>query len=146
MKAHALSLAAIGEIGEGLLACTFPADRFHHREHLLATAYLIHRKPELDLRIDLPEIIRRYNVANGGANTDDAGYHHSITMFFLDQVERFLADRSHRPFPDICAELLGSPLADKDFILAFYSRETLFSREARLCWVEPDLLSETGAI
>jgi hypothetical protein len=35
--------------------------------------------------------------------------------------------------------LLGSPQGRREWPLRFYSRERLFSVEARLGWVEPDL-------
>ena len=35
-------------------------------------------------------------------------------------------------------QLLASPLAAKDVLFVFYSRERLMSVEARAAWVEPD--------
>lgn len=130
----------------GLVACTFSAARFHHREHLLATAYLMRCAPGTDVWADLPDIIRRYNVAMGRANSDEAGYHHTIPLFYVDVLERFFADRLDRTLVEACAELLASALADKDFVLRFYTRERLFSLEARRGWVAPDRGSSDLAI
>ena len=41
---------------------------------------------------------------------------------------------------DACVErLLASPLAARDMLFTFYSRERLLSVEARAHWIEPDL-------
>jgi hypothetical protein len=42
------------------------------------------------------------------------------------------------PVSVLAAELLRQ-CGDKDYLLRFYSKERLFSDEARACWVPPDL-------
>ena len=78
-------------IARGLLELDFPASEFHHREHCLASACLIIDQPDTDWEQELPSIIRRYNLAMGGTNTDEAGYHETLTQFFLGEIRRFLA-------------------------------------------------------
>ena len=133
------SLAEIMEIASGLRDRTFTAARFHHREHCLATAYYLKAEPQTDWRRELPELIRRYNESMGGANTEDAGYHETITQFYLDAIEDFLKRRSGESIEAACTALLASRIASGNFALEFYSRERLFSREARRCYLPPDL-------
>jgi len=135
----AVTLAEIIEIAEGVRDCTFPVVRFHHREHCLAAAYFLKSLPGTDWRIEFPHIIRRYNVAMGGANTDDAGYHETITQFYIDAIEDFLRGHDGESVLEACAALLQSPIVQSDFALRFYSRERLFTREARRRYLEPDL-------
>ena len=132
-------LAEIREIASGVRDCTFPAARFHHREHCLATAYYLKAHPQTDWRRELPALIRRYNESMGGANTEDAGYHETITQFYIDAIEDFLSRRAGESIEAACTALLASPIAGKNFALEFYSRERLFSREARRCYLPPDL-------
>jgi hypothetical protein len=40
--------------------------------------------------------------------------------------------------------LLASPLAAKDALLTFYSRERLMSTEARASWIAPDIALTVG--
>lgn len=134
-----LLLAQIMEIASGVRDCTYPAARFHHREHCLATAYFLQAYPQTDWRQELPELIRRYNESMGGANTEDAGYHETITQFYIDAIEDFLNRHAGESIDAACAALLASPIAGKNFALEFYSRERLFSREARRCYLPPDL-------
>jgi hypothetical protein len=135
----AMTLAEIVEIAEGVRNCTFPVARFHHREHCLATAYLLKTFPDTDWRSELPQTIRRYNVAMGGANTDDSGYHETITQFYIGAIEEFLRGHADESVVDACEALLQSPIARQDFALRSYTRERLFSREARRCYLAPDL-------
>ncbi|MGE0769370.1 MAG: hypothetical protein AB7L90_23260 [Hyphomicrobiaceae bacterium] len=132
-------LAEIARIGEGFLACTFPGADYHHREHLISTVYVLRTYPSVDWFTELPNRIRRFNEANGGKNTDTAGYHHTITMFYIELIERFLAPRRHLDLPQACKELLSSRLASSNLMFAYYSRERLFSRDARSGWIAPDL-------
>ena len=133
-----MKLEEIAAIASGLCDCTYPAARFHHREHILASAYLLKHEPTRDWNVEFPELIKRFNVANGGANTDEAGYHDTLTQFFLAALKLFLAQAPHDTEEALNA-LLDSPLADKAFPLRFYRRERLFSKQARREYLAPDL-------
>ena len=132
--------AAIERIGEGLLACTLPRDEWTHEAHLAATTYLLTRRPDIDVDRQLPGIIRRYNESVGGVNSDSEGYHETITRLFLRGVRLFLAESdTGEPLQELVNELLLSPMGRRDWPLRFYSRERLFSVEARRGFVPPDL-------
>ena len=134
--------AEIIRLGEGLLACTATREEWTHEAHLAATAYLLLRRPEIDLDEELPGIIRRFNESVGGVNSDTEGYHDTITHSFLRGVRLFLEDADVRsPLHELVNELLLSPMGRRDWPLRFYSRERLFSVEARKAHVEPDLAS-----
>ena len=137
---HFLSDEAVAHVGEGLLARTLPRAEWTHEAHLAATTYLLLRHPEIDLDADLPGLIRRYNESVGGVNDDTQGYHDTITRAYLRGVRLFLeeADAS-RPIHDLVNELLMSPMGRRDWPLCFWSRELLFSVEARRGWVAPDV-------
>ena len=111
-----------------------------HEAHLAATTYLLVKRPEIDLDSELPGLIRRFNESVGGVNSDSEGYHETITRVFLHGVRLFLreADRSE-PLHELVNELLLSPIGRRDWPLRFYSRERLFSVEARRDFVEPDI-------
>ena len=68
------------------------------------------------------------------------GYHETITRCFLSGVRHFLADAdTRRPLVELVNELLLSPAGRRDWPLRFYSRERLFSVEARREFISPDL-------
>jgi len=134
--------AEIEHLGEGLLRCALPREAWTHEAHLAATTYLVLRRPDIDLDAELPAIIRRFNESVGGVNSETEGYHETITRSFLHGVRLFLDDGNlDRPLHGLVNELLLSPMGRRDWPLRFYSRERLFSVEARLTYVEPDLMS-----
>ena len=130
----------IAHLGEGLVACTLSKDEWTHEAHLAATTYLTLKHPELDLDVELPGMIRRFNESVGGVNSDSEGYHDSITRAFLRGVRLFLEEAdTAAPLHELVNELLLSPMGRRDWPLRFYSRELLFSVEARRKFVEPDV-------
>lgn len=131
---------AIIRIGEGLLARTLPRADWTHEAHLAATLYLLVRRPDIDLDAQLPGIIRGYNESVGGVNSDGEGYHETITRLFLGGVRQFVArSDAGAPLHELVNALLLSPTGRRDWPLSFYSRERLFSVEARRSFVPPDL-------
>ena len=132
--------AEIEHIGEGLLARTLPRAEWTHEAHLAATTYLLTRRPDVDVDMQLPDIIRRYNESVGGVNDDRQGYHETITRCFLHGVRLFLSEADPQaPLHELVDALLLSPMGRRDWPLRFYSKELLFSVEARKQFVPPDV-------
>jgi hypothetical protein len=60
----------IATIGNGLLDRTLPKTAWTHAAHFAATLWLLQCRPEVEISHEMPGIIRGYNEATGGANTD----------------------------------------------------------------------------
>ncbi|MEO8455217.1 MAG: hypothetical protein ABI454_08655 [Sphingomicrobium sp.] len=132
--------AEIVHLGEGLLARTLPRAEWTHEAHLAATTYLLLKRPDVDLDKQLPDMIRRYNESVGGVNSDTEGYHETITRVFLHGARLFLSEADLRePLHELINELLLSPIGRRDWPLRFYSRERLFSVDARRTFIPPDV-------
>jgi hypothetical protein len=132
--------AEIEHLGEGLLACALDRAEWTHEAHLAATTYFLLRRPDVSLDAELPNIIRRFNESVGGVNSDTEGYHETITRSFLHGVRLFLEETDESEnLHEIVNGLLLSPMGRRDWPLRFYSRERLFSVEARLRHVDPDM-------
>jgi hypothetical protein len=123
----------------GFEDCTLARERWTHAAHLTVALWNL-------LQYDWPEAvarvrsgIKRYNAAHGIATTPTGGYHETLTLFWLRRVRSFLEDGRNeaRPLVSLANELAGK--ADKSLPLSYYTRERLFSAEARAAWVEPDL-------
>jgi hypothetical protein len=132
--------AEIEHLGEGLLARAATREEWTHEAHLAATAYLLLRRPDIDLDAELPGIIRRFNESVGGTNDETQGYHETITQCFLRGVRRYLGRADPAlPLAGKANGLLVAPEGQRDWPLRFYSPERLFSVEARLGVIAPDL-------
>lgn len=131
--------AAVARIGEGLIARTLPKAEWTHEAHLAATAWLILTRPDILPERDLPDIIRRYNESVGGVNSDTEGYHETITQVSIRAVRGALARSADRGLLERVNALLLAPEGRREWPLRFYSRKRLFSKAARLGWLEPDL-------
>jgi len=125
-------------IGIGLLARTLPKSAWTHAAHFAATLWILTCRPDLDASRDLPSIIRSYNESTGVANTDSSGYHETITQASLRAASAFHAERAG-PLFVVCNDLMASPLGRSDWPLVYWSRDRLFSSEARRRWIDPDI-------
>jgi hypothetical protein len=131
---------SVARVGKGLLARDLPREEWTHEAHLAATTYLLLRHPEIDLDAELPDLIRGYNESVGGVNSDTEGYHDTITRAFLRGIRLFLSEADLRePLHELVNGLLLSPMGRRDWPLRFYSRERLFSVDARKGFLRPDL-------
>lgn len=132
--------AAVRHVGQCLLDRSLAKAEWTHEAHLAACLWLLRERPDIAPERDLPAIIRAYNVAVGGENTDSAGYHETLTQLYIGAIRRFAATLPpETPLAEAVHRLLASEIAARDWPLRFYSRDRLFSVEARRHFVEPDL-------
>ena len=132
--------ADVRAVGCGLLDGSLPRASWTHEAHLAACLWLLRERPDICPERDLPGIIAGYNVAVGGRNSDSEGYHETITQLYIRAVRDFLArEDDGRPLVVLVNALLLSEFGHRDWPLTLYSRDRLFSVEARRSWVEPDL-------
>jgi hypothetical protein len=117
---------------------TVTRDEWKHAEHLVvALYYLTHHDLEtatVKMRAGL------FNLLKNGFRVDlskEMPYHETLTVFWMRTVADFAAARTGTSLPDKANELTAT--YDKDYPLRFYSRERLFSDEARAGFVEGDL-------
>lgn len=136
--------AAVCRVGEGLLARTLPRVDWTHEAHLAACLYLLAERPDIDVDARIAGIIAGYNVSVGGVNDDTQGYHDTITRVFVAGVRLFLRDAVPGGLAERVNALLATPMGRRDWPERFYSRERLFSVEARRGFVAPDLAPLPG--
>jgi hypothetical protein len=129
----------------GLIASTLPKAEWTHHAHLRAGLWHALHYPD-DVALDLlRERIRAYNDATGVANTASSGYHETITRFYLHVIRMYLRSvDSQRAIDELAQELIAR-YGDRDLQLRHYTRQRLFSHEARFSWLEPDLEALPGS-
>lgn len=144
MAAHTIRLfandAAVRHVGEGLLARTLPKAEWTHEAHLAACLWLLRERPDFAPERDMPGAITAYNLSVGTENTDSAGYHETLTQLYIKGIRAFAETLPEgTSLVDGVNALLESEIGDRQWPRCFYSKERLFSLEARRGWVEPDL-------
>lgn len=116
---------------EGL---TFPADQFHHREHIRVAWLYLKSSDATRAAERMSAGIRRFANHHGATQK----YHHTLTLFWMRLVAVALVET-----PDGLAfeEVLAAhpELRDKTLISKYYSQELLQTSAAREGWVDPDL-------
>ncbi len=137
-----MSAAAIDDLVARFRARTLPHAEWTHHAHLTVGAWHVERYGPDEALARLRVGIRSLNDAHGTANTATSGYHETVTRAYVVLLAEFLAaSAADVPLAERVRRLLAGPLAARDVLLAFYSRERLMSARARAEWVEPDLMA-----
>ena len=140
MSVHYKSDLDIERLVEAVLDRSLPKAQWTHAAHFATAVWLVRHRPNWPLPRRMPGIIRAYNDATGTPNTDDSGYHETITQASLEAArEFFAASDSGEPLHHLIDRLMASRLGNPGWLLAHWTRERLFSVGARRSWVDPDL-------
>jgi hypothetical protein len=121
--------------------CTVTEKEFGHPEHLtVGLWYALDNDFETATGI-VRRGIFKVNEAHAVPNTDTSGYHETLTVFWMRTVWNFLEKhKGEKTLATLANELINA-CGDSRLPLKFYSRELLFSAEARRSFIEPDLQS-----
>lgn len=140
MKAIYAGEGEIIHIGEGLVACSLKKEEWTHAAHFAAALWLMRYRADLEPAAAMRGLIRAFNEAMGGVNSDMAGYHETITLASLRAArgvfDSFPADV---PVYRIVNALMSTNFANPNWLLEYWTRDRLMSVEARRAWLEPDL-------
>ena len=117
---------------------TIPPDDWKHAEHLVVALYYL----TLNDLNSAYEKMRAgiLNLLEHGFKVDlkkEMPYHETITLFWMRTVADFNASKNGASLLEKANEVAYK--WDKDYPLKFYSRDLLFSDDARMTYVEPDL-------
>ena len=110
---------------------TLPKPQWTHAAHLTVCWVALLTRTEAEAVDFLRDAIRSYNVATGCENTATSGYHETITCYYVHTIAALDAARVD--------DVLVATECARDAPLRYWSRDRLFSREARASWVAPDL-------
>jgi len=114
-------------------------DVWKHAEHLVVALYYANK-------YDLETAIAKmkdglFNLLTVGFKVDlskEMPYHETLTVFWMRAVDEFARSTNGMSLHEKANSLIET--FDKDYPLRFYSREFLFSDEARARFVEPDIV------
>lgn len=133
----------IKAIVESFERATISRENWRHAEHLTVALFYVSRHEYetalTKMRAGIFNLLRAFAVDL----TAEMPYHETLTVFWLRTIRDFADSKANCSTLEICNELIEK--FDKDYPLRFYSRELLFSDEARLKFVEPDAESLKAA-
>lgn len=123
---------------EQFVAKTLTRAHWTHEAHLCVGLWHVLNHGASDAMALLRDRIRAYNESVGTQNSATSGYHETITQFYVLIICNFLAESNPHLAVDELSTLLLEKHGDRGLVLRYYSRELLFSVNARLNWVAPD--------
>ena len=116
-----------------------PAAEWTHEAHLVTGLWFNYTYSELEAVCFLRSGIISYNISIGGDNTPEKGYHETLTLFWCKVLNSFVRNNRGIALTELCKKFLESEWSSKEVPFQYYSRERLFSLQARASWVAPDL-------
>ena len=109
-------------------------ENFRHASHLhVAWVYLSESISPSEASGKMRETLRQLAAAAGKLEK----YHETLTLFWVRVLALVRAVAANKSLEEIVHA--NPQLLEKNFPLAYYSAERLFSDKARASWVEPDL-------
>lgn len=137
-----LSFAHVDELHQ-LVArfadCSLACEEFTHQAHLVVGLWHAWNFPADEALDRVRASIQRFNAACKVPESPTRGYHETITRFYITYLSNFVAAAEDRTDLLRLAEELLAAHGDRDLPLRYYTRERLFSAEARAGWLPPDL-------
>lgn len=126
----------IRALAEGFESCSLPDEEFDHRAHLAVAIFYLSNMTVEEATARMREGLSRFLAHYGG---DPQMYNETITQFWVKRLERLLSETAPGlPLATRANEAIERAGSSK-LIFKYYSRERVFSEEARKGWVEPDL-------
>lgn len=114
-----------------------------HAEHLIVAFYFASNNDFETALLKMCEGIFNLLEAFEVDLSKEMPYHETLTVFWMRTVFDFLNSRKGYSIVENCAEMIER--FDKNYPLRFYSRELLFSDEARAKFVAADLPNKKEA-
>ena len=110
---------------------------WRHLHHLVIAVHYIREAP--DPMSSLRDGIRNYNLSQGGENTEDRGYHETITRFWLEIVRAYIAGLpAGLPRVEVTRRVVEEFTPQRDLFVSYYDFDVLKSRHARAVWIPPN--------
>ncbi len=120
-------------------AGTLPQAEWTHDAHVTYATWAVLAFGRDAALARIRSAILRLNEAHGVPNTPSRGYHETITRFYVARVGELLEALGVESLVAQAVDHCVTALNDRALPLEHWSRDRLFSPEARGWWLEPDL-------
>jgi flavin reductase ActVB len=117
---------------------TLPRGSWTHGAHVAVAAYYAFDYP-LETAFQMTRSgILHFNVCVGTANTEDSGYHETLTRFWAGVVGRFVRSGQFPSRLEAVRDAVRKFGEDRDRHHLYYSFDVVRDRQARREWTQPD--------
>ena len=110
-------------------------DEWTHEAHLAACLVALETRTPAESIDFLRDAITAHNCGIAIRNTETSGYHETLTVYYVTAVHHAVADAGASTLDGLLAE----PTCGRKAPLNHWSETVLWSPEARLGWIPPDL-------
>jgi hypothetical protein len=118
---------------------TWPKAEWNHAAHVAVAGCYLLQYPEGEAANRARRGIRHYNQCTGGINSDNSGYHETLTLFWLAVVKARLRQMEPSGARIDAVRMLVAEFAPRrDMFREYYSFDVVRSVEARRSWMPPD--------
>jgi hypothetical protein len=118
---------------------TLPKAQWTHAAHVAVCAFYTAELGPTEALRRMREGIPLYNISVGGKNTEDSGYHETLTCLWAKIVSDFIAvGQYHTAFAAVEATVLRYG-QERKLHETFYTFDVVNNHHARSVWVPPDI-------
>ena len=129
---------ALQRFVEGWKSGKLPKTAWTHAAHVAMAAYFAFDHAADATFAIMKTGILHHNTSVGTPNTEDNGYHETLTRFWSSEIGEFVRSRRFPSRFEAVREAVSSFGKDRDRFRLFYSFDVVRDRRARREWVAPD--------
>ena len=115
-----------------------PHRSWTHTAHVAVAAYYAFAYPPEEAFNKTKAGIIHYNLCVGTANSDDSGYHETLTRFWSETIGALLRNHHFASQLDAVRDAVNTFGEDRDRHHLYYSFDVVRHRQARREWIRPD--------
>ncbi len=129
----------IGKFIEEFSNRTLEISKWTHEAHILvALWHNWHYEFDIAFEMVKGEIIL-YNESVGTPNTDESGYHETLTKFWMMYTKNILSEKHYSSLKEAYSYFNTEVNFNKEIPLQYYTKDVLFSVKARKEWINGNL-------
>ena len=117
---------------------TLPKKAWTHAAHVAMAAYITFDHPAEPAFEQMKAGVLHHNASVGTANTEDSGYHETLTRFWCAIVGDFVRAGSYISRFEAVRAAVSAFGENRNLPRLFYSFDLVSNRRARREWVPPD--------
>ena len=109
-----------------------PKIEWTHEAHLVVAIWYCYHNAFDEALVKVRTLITLHNSSVGTPNTEDEGYHETITKFWLITANAFLTNKKDESPEKLCNDFINSSLSASTYPLTYYSEKSALYRQCEV--------------